>query len=153
MVRLGWNLNSILTLLKACFLLIFRSLAPKNQKLRFFYVISVFLWRFVPRFLFREKYGDLNQNLTNLFHKMNHFMPYNIYLGRKRPLESILGHFQTHICKKGPKKSIFWNFLSGELIFQIELEPPLIVETTQIIALFIALCVYFEGEVTKICLK
>ena len=80
-------------------------------------------------------------------------MPYNTYLGRKRPLESILDHFQTHICKKGPKKSIFWNFLSGELIFQIELEPPLIVETTQIIALFIALCVYFEWKVTKIYLK
>ena len=118
-----------------------------------FFVISVFLWRFVRRFWFREKYGDLNQNLRNLFHKMNHPIPYNIYMGWKRPLESILDHFLTHICEKGPKKLIFRNFLPGELIFQTELGPPLIVQTTQIIPLFIALCMYFEGKVTKICRK
>ena len=84
---------------------------------------------------------------------MNHPIPYNIYLGWKRPLESILGHFLTHICEKGPKKLIFRNFLPGELIFQTELGPPLIVQTTQIIPLFIAPCMYFEGKVTKICRK
>ena len=48
---------------------------------------------------------------------------------------------------------IFQNFLPGALIFQNELGPPLIVKTTQIIPLYIALCMYFEGKVTKICRK
>ena len=54
-------------------------------------------------------------------------MSYNIYLGRKGPIETFWVILKRIFEKKGPKKSIFWNVLSGELIFQIELEPPLIV--------------------------
>ena len=43
LVRLGWNSNSILTLLKASFLLIFKAVAPKNQKLCFLRDFSIFV--------------------------------------------------------------------------------------------------------------
>ena len=43
LVGLGWNSNSILTLLKASFLLIFKAVAPKNQKLRFLRDFSIFV--------------------------------------------------------------------------------------------------------------
>ena len=73
LVGLGWNSNSILTLLKASFLLIFKAEAQKKSYV--FYKISVFLWRFVRWFLSTKNIAKLIEILSEVFQKVKYYMP------------------------------------------------------------------------------
>ena len=102
-IVLSFKLGIILVLQNARFLLIFRAIAPKHQKLRFLRNLSIFVTLCKAISVSRKK-GDLNQNLSQLFQKMNHHIK---IFGVKKTTRKHFGSFLTHICEKGPKELIF----------------------------------------------
>ena len=70
LIRFGWNLNSILTLSKASFLLIFSILGLKKQKLRFFKGLTK--WDTYTLYVYKNQYT------------------FNIRVNRKKPDLKIL---------------------------------------------------------------
>ena len=130
-------------MLIASFLLIFRALAPKNKKLRFFNEISIFLWHNLVIFLnFKKKYHT-KIKFREFFQKLQQHMAYNSYMGCRGTLKHFFEEFFTHFCENQPKN---WNFvekLSGGPNFQFDPNSWQIVKNTQILYFYIALCQYF----------
>ena len=135
-------------MLIASFLLIFRALAPKNKKLRFFNEISIFLWHNLVIFLnFKKKYLKKKYHtkikFREFFQKLQQHMAYNSYMGCRATLKHFFEEFFTHFCENQPKN---WNFvekLPGGPNFQFDPNSWQIVKNTQILYFYIALCQYF----------
>ena len=151
LIWFGWNSKSILTLLKASFLLIFKAVAPKNQKLRFFMRFQYFCDALYYDFWFAKNIVILIEIWAIFYRKWKTICHKTHNLVEKNPWKAFRVRFLDVFVKKGPKNANFQKFLPGVRIFQFELEPWAKVKTTQIIPLFIGLCLYFEGISIKDC--
>ena len=103
-------------MLIARFLLIFRALAPKNKKLRFFNEISIFLWHNLVIF-FNLKKHHTKIKFREFFQKLQQNMAYNSYMGCRGTLKHFFEEFFTHfgenqlkieISSKNFKKFSIW---------------------------------------------
>ena len=105
LIRFGWNLNSILTLSKASFLLIFSILGLKKQKLRFL-TKSGYFCDIYARFLYQtKKISSFGKN-ENIFW---YFVTPKVdrwYLGRSIWLNTS-GSLLSLLCTESPKKTDF----------------------------------------------